>query len=302
MNSMTTVCGRDINVEGQLIRIARLDADKYHFLDDPTPLLSALRNCGTRIDLFTFLQRITEPTAKFAYPMEWDNLAALPVSTYEHWWSHQIRSDTRNRARQAEKRGVTLQEVPLDDALVHGIAEVYNESQIRQGKPFRHYGKDIETLRREASTYLDFAIFIGAFLNEKLIGFVKLVTDETRTQANLMHIVAMMKHRDKAPTNALIAHSVRVCAERRIPHLVYQNFSYGKKGNDTLSHFKEINGFKRVDLPRYYVPLSRVGQIGLRLGLHHKLADRIPESIAARLRQFRNSWYNRRFHSATESS
>src|SRR5437773_1138904 len=63
-------------------------------------------------------------------------------------------------------------------------------------------------------SFLDRSIFIGAFLGETLIGFVKLVTDLNRTHANLMNVVSMVKHRDKAPTNALIAAAVRSCAER----------------------------------------------------------------------------------------
>jgi hypothetical protein len=295
------VCGREIKIQGRLIRIAQLDADKYHFLTQPEEFLQELRKCGNRIDLFTFMQRIDEPTPKFAYPMEWDNLAVLPVSTFEYWWNHQIRSFPRNRARQAEKRGVTLREVPFDDNLIHGIWEVYNECPVRQGKPFRHYGKDIDTVRRETGTYLDYSIFIGAFFEEKLIGFVKLVTDEARTQANLMNIISMVKQRDKAPTNALIAHSVRACAERRIAYLVYQNFSYGKAGSDTLTNFKEVNGFKQVDLPRYYVPLTSLGSLAFRLGLHRPLVDRVPERVVAKLRELRTNWYNRKFRSVAES-
>jgi hypothetical protein len=294
MKQLINVCGRDIQLEGQLIRIGRLDADLYQFIHDPEPLLPGLRKCSKRIDLFTFMQRIGESTPKFNYIMEWDNLAVLPVSTYDHWWNQQIRSDPRNRARQAEKKGVTLREVPLDDALIQGIWEIYNECPVRQGRPFPHYGEDIETVGKGLATYLDSSIFIGAFLKERLIGFVKLVTDEARTQANLMHIVAMIKHRDKAPTNALIAHSVRACAERRIPYLVYQKFSYGKKGRDSLSHFKEINGFRPVELPRYYIPLTRRGWIGLRLGLHRPLIDHLPKSLFIRLSALRNSWYNRK--------
>ena len=30
-----TICGRDIRIEGRLVRIARLEADRYEFLDDP---------------------------------------------------------------------------------------------------------------------------------------------------------------------------------------------------------------------------------------------------------------------------
>jgi hypothetical protein len=302
MNSLIEVRGKVIRIGGRLVRIARLDGDKYHFIDDPEPLLDGLRKCGTRIDLFTFLQRVDQPTPKFVYPMEWDNLAVLPVSTYDHWLNHQIRSLPRNRTRQAEKKGVTFREVPLDDALVRGIHGIYNEVPVRQGRPYRHYGEDIETVYRETATYLDYSIFIGAFLGETLIGFVKMVTDEARTQANLMSIIAMIKHRDKAPTNALIAQSVRVCADRGIPFLVYQNFSYGNKSGDSLSHFKEINGFQRIDLPRYYVPLTPIGHVAIRLGMHHKFVDRLPESLATKLRELRRSWHSRGSQPSAEAT
>jgi len=296
------VCGRQIRIEGRLLRIARLDADKYHFLDDPEEIIAGLRDCGRRVDIFTFMQKLPATQPKYGYPMEWDNLAVLPVSTFDHWWTQQIRSFPRNRARQAEKKGVILREVPFDETLVRGIWEIYNECPVRQGKPFRHFGKSLETVHREEATYLDSSIFIGAFLNDKLIGFIKLTCDETRTQANLMNIVAMIQHRDKAPTNALIAHSVRACAEHRIQYLVYQNFTYGNKKTDSMTHFKEINGFQRIDLPRYYVPLTRVGWAAHRLGLHHRLIDHLPEPVIAKARAMRTYWYNRRFQSAAEVS
>jgi len=295
------VCGRDIKVHGRLIRIARLEADKYEFLDDPEAMLDGLRRCGIRIDLFTFLQKLPEKSRRYNYPMEWDNFAVVPVSTFDHWWTKQIRPEARNRARQAEKKGVTIREVPFDDALVRGIWEVYNESPVRQGKPNAHYGKNIETVHKEAATFLEASIFIGAFLDEKLIGFVKLVTDETRTQANLMNIVSMVKHRDKAPTNALIAHAIRACAEREIPYLAYQSLIYGKK-RDSLTTFKEVNGFQRFDLPRYYIPLTRVGWVAFRLGLHKRLGTRIPEPVLAKLRDIRSAWYNRKLRSIREAS
>ena len=154
-------------------------------------------------------------------------------------------------------------------------------------------------MHKEEATYLDSSIFIGAFLGDSLIGFVKLVSDETGTQAGLMNIVSMIQHRDKAPTNALVAQAVRSCAERGIPYLVYSSFAYGKKQKDSLSDFKEANGFERVDLPRYYVPLTRVGSAALRLGLHHRFVDRLPEPVAAKVREFRNAWYNRKFQAVT---
>ena len=296
------VCGKDIKVKGRLIRIACLDGEKFTFPDDPDELLNRLRTCGVRIDLFTFLQKLPETSPKYTYPMEWDNLAVLPVSTFTHWWTKQIRSFPRNRARQAEKKGVVLREVPFDDTLLRGICEVYNECPIRQGRRFPHYGMSLERAREYAGTFLDRSIFIGAFLGDSMIGFIKLVTDETRTHACAIHILSMVEHRDKAPTNALIAEAVRSCADRGISYLVYENFSYGKKKGDSLSHFKEVNGFERVNLPRYYIPLTGVGRIALRLGLHHRFIDLFPEPLMAKLRELRTAWYTRKLQTSTDPS
>jgi hypothetical protein len=285
-----------------LVTIAHLDFDKYDSVEMSEESLEDLRRHRSRIDLFTFMQIMPDTTPKFRYHMEMDNLAILPVSTFENWWNNQIRSFPRNRARQAEKRGVTLHEVPFDDQLVEGIWEVYNETKVRQGKPNVHYGKDIQTVRKESATFLDRSVFIGAYFDMKLIGFVKMVIDETRTQASLMNIVAMVHHRDKAPTNALIAEAVRSCAARKIPYLMYQRFVYGNKGADSLTNFKEINGFQRVDLPRYYIPLTPLGGIAMKLGLHHNLMEQLPQPLVARLRRWRTAWYSRKLQSENEAS
>jgi hypothetical protein len=271
-------------------------------LQTPEALIAELRRTRAPIDLLTFMQIMPDTTPKYDYYMEMDNLAILPVSTYDHWFKNQIRSYARNRSRQAEKRGVVVREVAFDDQLAEGIWEVYNETKVRQGRPNTHYGKDVATVRDEAATYLDRSVFIGAYFEEKLIGFVKLIIDANRCQASLMNIVGMVRHRDKAPTNALIAHAIRACESRGIPYLMYQNFVYTNKEADSLTHFKEINGFERVDLPRYYVPLTLRGRIALKHGLHHGLMSSLPTPLAVRLRQFRSTWYNRRLRPETEAS
>jgi hypothetical protein len=297
MNSLIKVCEREIKVQGKVLRIARLHGDKYRFLEKPEPVIEGLRKCGARVDLFTFMQRLPETSPKYAYPMEWDNFAALPITTFDHWWTEQIDNKTRNMARKAEKKGAVIREVPFDDSLVRGIQEVYSESRVRQGMQNAHYGKDFESVFREEATHLASSIFIGAFLGDSLIGFVKLVYDETGTQAGLMNIVSMVRHRDKAPTNALIAQAVRSCAERGIRYLVYSNFAYGKKQRSSLSDFKEHNGFQKIDVPRYYIPLTSVGRVALGLRLHHGFSQFVPEPVLVRLRELRKSWYNRKFHS-----
>jgi hypothetical protein len=289
-------------VSGRALRIARLDAELYHFLSKPEAFIEGLRNSRDRIDIFTFMQGLPETGPRFTYYMEWDNLAVLPVSTFDNWWNTQIRSITKNRAKQAEKKGVTIREVPFDEKLARGIWEIYNECPVRQGRRFRHYGKDLDTVRREAATYLDCSIFIGAFLGEELIGFIKMVTDENRTQAGLMNILSKMQHKDKAPTNALLAQAVKCCADRGIAYLVYNNYAYGNKQHDGLADFKERNGFRRVEVPRYYVPLTWFGELALRMGLHRRLADRLPESLAEKLRDLRKNWLSRRVQSAREAT
>jgi hypothetical protein len=292
--------GKDIQVQGSLVRIARLDLERYEALNDPELLIGSLQRSAQRIDIFTFMQLSPDTSPKYAYPMEWDNLAVLPISTFDDWWTRQIRSECRNRARQAEKKGLTIHEIEFNDALVEGIHQIYNECPVRQGRQFAHYGEDVETVYNETATYLDRSIFIGAFHDQKLIGFTKLTCDDTR-QATIMNLLSLARYKDKAPTNALIAQAVRSCAQRSIRYLVYQKFSYGRKQHDSLSKFKEVNGFQRVDLPRYYVPLTRIGSAALRLGLHHRLTDHLPELVFKTLRSLRDSWYNRRFHSALKS-
>ena len=274
------------------------EADKFDSVDDPGATLEALRESGIRIDLFTFMQKLPDTSPKYDYPMEWDNVAALRVSTFDQWRTKQINNRARNALRTGERKGIVVREVPFDDSLVRGISVVYNECPIRQGKPFPHYGKDLETVRRENGTFLERSFFLGAFLEEHLVGFAKLLCDEDRNQAGLAQILSMIQHRDKAPTKALIAHAVRSCAERKIAHLVYAKFAYGKKQRDSLSDFKQRSGFRRVDLPRYYLPLTLTGRTALRLGLHRRFVTRIPEPLLARLRKARNQWYARRLQVA----
>ena len=286
--------GRRIMLSGKVIRTARADGDGYRFVDDPETILAELRHSQRRIDLFTFMQRLPDTTPRHTYPMEWDNLAVVEVKSFDHWWNEKIGFKARNKAKQATKKGVLLREVPFDESLARGIWEIYNETPIRQGRKFFNYGKTFETVKREAGTFLDCSVFIGAFFDDKLIGFAKFTIDETGTQAGLMHIISMVQHREKAPTNALIAHAVRACSDRGIRYLVYSQFAYGNKTHDSLSDFKQRNGFQRIDLPRYYIPLSPLGKLALRLGLHLSIHHHLPEPLMATFRKYRANWYNSR--------
>ena len=284
------------------MKIARLDGEKFLFTDDPESIIQTLRKAKERIDLFTFIQRVSETKPKYSYFMEWDNLAVLPVSIFDDWWNRQIGFKARNKAKQAEKKGIVIREVPFSDELVRGIWEIYNETPVRQGRKFPHYGKDLETVYKEAATYLDRSVFLGAYLGDRLVGFIKLLWDYDASQAGLLNIVSLIDQRDKSPTNALVARAVRVCAERKTPYLVYSNFAYGKRGSDSVSDFKERNAFQRVNLPRYYVPLNPIGAVALKLGLHKSIAEHMPEWMIVKLREIRKSLLSRQMQSATESN
>src|SRR5258708_12224208 len=98
------VCGKSIKVQGRLIRIASLDADAYQFLDDPQSVLEGFRKCGTRIDLFTFMQRLPETSRKYAYLMEWDNLAALAITTFHTCWTQHTGPKPRNMPKKTNNK------------------------------------------------------------------------------------------------------------------------------------------------------------------------------------------------------
>jgi hypothetical protein len=287
-------------ITGRLVRIARLEGEKYTFPDDPEAVAAYLKRTRKRVDLFTFSQKLPDTAPRYPYFYEADNLAVLHVTSFDNWWNNQIRSYPRNRARQAAKRGVVMREMPFGEELIRGICEIYNETPVRQGKKFPHYGMTIERAREYAGTFLERSTYIGAFLGKEMIGFVKLTTDESQTQASLVHILSKVEHKDKAPTNALIAESVRICAKLEVPFLVYERFTYGNKVGDSLSHFKEVNGFQRVDVPRYYIPLTGFGSLALSIGLHRPISHRVPESLGTKMRELRRAWHERKFEAQEE--
>lgn len=293
--------GRKVVVQGGLCRVAHVDGEGYKFVADPAAAIAALRGSNARADIFTFMQEPPEASPRYQYPYEWDNFAVLPISTFDQWWSKQIGFKARNKAKQAVKKGIVIREVPFDDTLVRGIWEIYNEVPVRQGRRFPHFGKSAEAVRAMSATFLESSVFIGAFDGARLVGFVKLTMNDARTQAGLMHILSLISYRDKAPTNGLLVQAVRSCADRGVIRLVYANFAYGKKSRSSLSDFKERNGFQRVDVPHYYVPITPWGAVAFRLGLHRRFSEQVPESVAAKFRELRSRWYQRRFNMKAES-
>lgn len=288
------VDGKEIVVSGKFPRIVRLKAEYYEYVEEPPGFIGHLKAAGCGADVCSFLDYTIERTPRFNLYHEWESISVVRISTYEQWWKQQIKDKTRNMVRKASKAGVELRPVEYNDAFVEGIVRMYNESPLRQGKPFWHYGKNFDQIKADHSSYLDRSEFVGAYHKEELIGFVKVV--HGRGVSNLMNIISMIAHRDKAPTNALIARAVEICAQRGVSCLHYGMWS--KRG---LGDFKKHHGFERMDVIRYFTPLNVRGKIALGLKLHRKAADMVPEKLADVLVDLRTKW-NARKHAGPRAA
>ena len=274
-------------ISGKLITTAHLtEKDEWlRDVEDPDEVVRALKSAPTRIDLFRFWQRIPESVAKFGYYKEWRQIAAIPIKDYQHWLTKQISPSARNKVRKTEKFGVTIQETQLNDELVRGIMEIFNQSPVRRGKRFWHYGKDFETVKKEMSLDLRDSIFITAYHENELIGFIKLYLTDRYAMITL--ILDKTAHRDKAPMNGMIAKAVEVCAQRHIPYVAYTVWRRGEHGQ-----FQESNGFERIAVPEYFVPLTLRGELALRLGMHKGIKGLIPEKVMIWRLVLRAKWYS----------
>lgn len=293
MERIIEVSGNVLAVKGRIVRVCRLRDEYYQFVESPKEFIADLKHKGSaRADIFTFIQEVPDREPKFQFDLRWDSAAVLSLSTYEHWWKKQLKDKTRNMVRKSQKAGVEIRVVPFDDELVRGIQVLYNESPIRQGRRFRHYGKDLETIRREHMTFLSQSQFIGAYLGNELIGFIKLV--HGRGISNIMNIVSLVAHRDKAPNNALMAKAVEICTTHGVPLL-----QYGTGYTGTIGDFKKYQAFEEVRVPRYLVPISLRGRLALRMGLDGSLNNRVPPGLQKGLRSVRSAWNTFRFRKAT---
>ena len=282
-----TINGQRIMVEGKALRIASSEQEWYEDVEDPQTLINELRKTESRPDILTFWQRLPDTQPKYSYSMETEPIAALPIKSYSYWWDKQIDCKTRNMVRKSQKKGVTVRMVSFDDEIIRGMTSIFNETPIRQGRRFLHYGKDFETVKREFSRFLFREEIFGAYVGEELVGFIMLAY--AGRYAYLGQIISKIARRDLAPNNALLAKAVERCAERGIPYLAYALWL-----EDGLGGFKRSNGFERFDLPRYFVPLTPKGKLALKLGFHRGWKGAVPKHLRQPLKNLRKRWYDLR--------
>jgi len=279
-------------IQGRVLKVAEI-FDEYwlekRHVPDPLKVIAELRASGHVPDLFTFSQRVPDTEPRYEFPMGWSNYAVIPLSTYDHWLKKQVASMTKRNIQSSGKRGVEVRDCAFDDDYVRGIMSIYNETAIRQGRKFWHYGKDFSSVQKENGTYAKRSLFLAAFFEGQMIGYMKIVLDEET--AAIMQILSKMEFYDKRPNNALMAAGVRKCCSRGIKHLLYEKYVYEGKPDSSLTEYKRSSGFVRIDVPQYFVPLTAKGSLALRLGLNRNQKDKLPYWLTSRLIALRTKWY-----------
>jgi hypothetical protein len=272
------VCGCVVFRTGKLLRVGELfDEELLEARERPElkELLEEVRSGPLALDIFKVGRAYLDVELDLDCPRDYDNLAVANTCNFEDWWTS-LPQASRKNVRLAEKRGVLVRPVPFDDALVEGIKSIYDESPVRQNKRFWHYGKSLEQVRLENATYLARSQFVGAYLDDELIGFIKFIrVDKT---AVLIQILAKDSERERKPMNALVSGTVALCNEQGLTSLVYGRYRYGA-GESSLAEFKRRNGFSEVAYPVYIVPLTRWGKVGVSRGLHKGLREVLPGPV-----------------------
>lgn len=286
-----------IIMKGRILKIGEVFDEFWMRSKDMLSLseiIASLQRLPGRPDIMTAIQKLPYVNPQYSYYHEWTNYAVAQFESYKEWFEKQADRMARKAIRKSAREGIRTEVVPFNDDLVKAICSIYNELPIRQGRKFWHYGKDPLKVKAENCTYLERSVFIGAFFENELVGFTKIVFDEE--VASLMQILSKSAYFDKRPNNALISKAVEVCEQRQVKYLTYGQYAYGKKEHSSLIEFKKVNGFKRVDVPHYYIPLTFLGRAALALKLHKGIRDRIPASLGTMFIQLRARLNRLRWH------
>jgi hypothetical protein len=258
---------------------------------DPTGCAKILkkRSSQARVDILCFSQKVPETVPRYQFPMETRSVAVAEVARFKTWWE-KLPQETRKNVRRSQKRGVTVMVRGFDTDVIRGIADVQNETPMRQGKTYTHYGKSLEEVRRDHGEFIDRSDFICAYHENELIGFLKLVY--RGNVASLLQLNSKVSHYDKRPSNALLAKAAELCEAKGIEYLTYGQFNYGNKGQTPLREFKIRHGFREMLVPLYYIPLTSWGRLVVRTRLYRGPLGLLPGSVIKAALNARSKWYD----------
>ena len=266
------------------MKVCGLAAAWYERIEDAEVLIRSLKNARRKLHVFTFFQRVPDVIPYYKYHVEPYSVAVIKLTNYADWWNNSIGQNARQAVKRSKKNGIEIRVSNLDLEFVKGISSIYNETPIRQGKRFPHFKDSLEKIQREAGTFMDRSVLLGAYHGNELVGFAKIVFEDQFT--DVLHFLSKNSYRSMGVNNALLAKIIEICSERGVGYI-----AYGDLGSGGLDDFKRRNGFVSMDLPRYYVPLSWAGKVALKLNLHRKVSDLLPYGIALSLKMLRKQLY-----------
>jgi hypothetical protein len=287
------VNGKKVFATGKWLRIAELRSEDMmeNELENPEAYISKLMgnaNDALKADIFTFTQKLPATHPKYSYPMEWESIAAIHLVTFKQWWER-LPQETRKNVRRSQRRGVAVRIKEFDDDLIKGIQHVNDDSPLRQGMPNGYYGKGYDETKKLYGEFVGRCDFICAYLDDNMIGFLHLVY--RGEVASILNLTTRPSQFDKRPANALVAKAVELCEAKGISYISYGLYNYGNKRDHPLRTFKIRNGFQEILIPRFFVALSRWGELCMKAKLHRGLIGILPHPVIRMAVAARSLWY-----------
>jgi hypothetical protein len=287
------VNGDKLAARGKWLTIAYVRGEEMREegIGAPDPYLAALKRDAQGIlkaDIFSFTQKLPTTTATYPYPLEWESIAAIRLTSHAKWWEA-LPQETRKNVRRAHKRGVVVSVKEFNDDLIEGIRAVNNDSPVRQGRRNAYYGLSHEETRARYGEFVGRCDFLCAYSGQEMVGFLHLVY--RGDVAAVLNLTAKPSHSDKRPANALMAEAVELCAARGVSHITYGLYNYGNKRDSSLKEFKIRNGFEEILVPRYYVPITCWGKLCIKAKVHRGLIGILPPAVIAAGLRMRSLWH-----------
>lgn len=288
------VNGNKVIAAGRWLRTAKVRSEDMMVkeLANPEVYIEKLKgdaNEALKADVFTFTQKLPATRPKYPYPMDWESVAAVHITSFKEWWD-ELPQETRKNVRRSQKRGVTVRINNFDDDLIEAIRQVNDESPLRQGMRNGYYGKSYEETKQLYGEFIGRCDFVCAYLGDEIIGFLHLVY--RGEIASILNLTTKHSHFDKRPANALIARMVELCESKGISYISYGLYNYGNKRDHPLRTFKIRNGFREILMPRFFVPLNGWGRLCMKAKLHRGLIGILPHSVITIAAGARSLWYN----------
>ena len=216
-----------------------------------------------KVDVFTFVERSWCSTIQFP-PKSWakaeQSVVLLNLHSYDEWFKA-IGRKSRNMIRKAEKSGVRVSVAEPNEKFSEGIWKIYNNTPIKQNRRNWYFGMTLKEVEEELSSSAN-CTFIGAYFKDELIGFTSLIYGNNVVVVD--RLASLQEHWDKAVNNALIAKTIEICAANDSKWVVYGAWKQMRQ-HGSLVDFAFHNGFRSFKATRYFVPLTRKGQIAIKM-------------------------------------